>query len=130
MADRDTLRTWLDRYEAAWRSNDPDTVRGLFTEDATYRWHPWEKEQAVTGADAIARAWLDEPDAPDSWTLRCEPVAVDGDMGVARCITTYAATADEPGRVYHNIFLVRLTDDGRASDFTEYFMKEPGPEGT
>jgi ketosteroid isomerase-like protein len=123
MPDREALRSWLDRYEAAWRSNDARTVRALFTDDATYRWHPWD--EPARGADAITHAWLEEPDEPDSWTLTCEPVAVDGDTGVAQCVTTYAATANEPARTYHNIFLVRLTDDGRASEFTEFFMEAP-----
>ena len=33
-------------------------------------------------------------------------------------------------RAYHNIFLVRLTGDGRCHDFVEYYMREPaGQEG-
>ena len=56
--------------------------------------------------------------------MTCERVAVDGDLGVAQCVTTYADTGDGR-RVYHNIFLVRLDDDGRCFDFVEYFMREP-----
>jgi SnoaL-like protein len=120
------LRDWLDRYEVAWRSNDAGTIRGLFTEDAVYRWHPWDTGDDVAhGIDAIVAAWLGEPDDPDAWEFEAEPLAVDGDLGVARCRTVYHATAKAPRRVYHNVFLLRLTEDGRCRDFDEYYMQEP-----
>lgn len=128
MAEHGTLRDWLDRYEAAWRTNDPAQIRALFTDDAVYRWHPWETgADAAHGVDAIVTAWLAEPDDPGSWQLRSEPLAVDGDLAVARCVIAYHPTPEAPGRTYHNLFLIRLTADGRCRDFTEYYMKEPGP---
>jgi hypothetical protein len=126
MTDRKALQHWLDNYEKAWRSNDAETIGALFTDDAVYRWHPWD--DGIVGREAIVSAWLDDTDEPDAWTMSCEAFAVDDDRGVARCTTTYLATEDDPETVYHNIFLVRLGDDGRCDDFTEYFMKEPGPE--
>lgn len=129
MADLQTLGLWLDGYAKAWRSNDEETIAALFTQDAVYRWHPWDEGDAsAQGRDAIISSWMEEPDEPDAWELSCEPLAVNGDLGVARCVTRYLTTADEPETTYHNIFVVRLTDDGRASEFTEYFMKEPAPE--
>lgn len=58
--------------------------------------------------------------------MTCEPLAVDGDLGVARCVTRYADSG-EGERVYHNVFLIRLDDEGRCVDFVEYFMREPEP---
>ena len=43
-------------------------------------------------------------------------------------ITRYRATARGPARVYYNIWVLSLDDDGRCSDFTEYYMKEPTEE--
>ena len=121
MTDVAALARWLDRYEAAWRSNDAEQIGSLFTDDAVYRWHPYDEgDDVVHGRDAIVRAWLAEPDDPNSWELSHEAVAVNGDRSVARCVTTYA-----DGTCYHNIFLVRLDDDGLCSDFVEYFMKVP-----
>jgi ketosteroid isomerase-like protein len=123
------LADWLDRYEQAWRNNDAKQIADLFTDDAVYRWHPWEEpSDGADGSDEIVQAWLDQPDDPDDWTLDCEPLAVNGELGVARCVTRYRATARGPARVYHNIWLVSLTDDGRCSEFTEYYMKEPTEE--
>jgi hypothetical protein len=57
--------------------------------------------------------------------MEFEPLAVNGDLGVARGVTRYVAADGRPARTFHNIWLVRLTDDGRCSDFVEYFMEEP-----
>ena len=123
------LADWLDRYEQAWRNNDAAQIGELFTDDAVYRWHPWEEPaDGADGREEIVQAWLDQPDDPGDWTLDCEPLAVNGELGVARCVTRYRATARGPARVYHNIWLVSLTDDGRCSEFTEYYMKEPTEE--
>lgn len=128
MTDLTALGGWMDRYADAWRSNNGEQIRSLFTDDAVYRWHPYDKRDSVArGREAIVRAWLEEPDEPGSWELTYEPLAVNGDLGVARCVTTYAETGGGGVRTYHNIFLVRLDDEGRCSDFTEYFMLEPSP---
>jgi uncharacterized protein (TIGR02246 family) len=120
---------WLDRYEQAWRTNDPDQIRELFTEDAVYRWHPWEEPaDGADGREEIVEAWLEQPDDPQDWTLECEALAVNDDLAVARCETRYRATARGPARIYHNVWVMTLTEDGRCSDFTEYFMKEPTEE--
>ena len=121
MTDLDALGRWLDRYAEAWRSNDAGTIGALFTDDAVYRWHPYDEgDEVARGRDAIVRAWLEDPDEPDSWELAFQPLATSGDLGVARAVTTYA-----DGRTYHNVFLVHLDDESRCSDFVEYFMQAP-----
>ena len=126
VTDIAALEGWLHRYVEAWRSNDPDQIGSLFTDDAVYRWNPYDDgENVAQGREAIVRGWLDEPDEPDSWELAIEPLAVTGELGVARGLTTYAGGADGD-RVYHNIFLVSLDDEGRCFDFTEYYMRQPG----
>ncbi|MGZ8502577.1 MAG: YybH family protein [Candidatus Limnocylindrales bacterium] len=126
MTDIAALRDWLDRYERAWRSNDPVDIAALFTADAVYRWRPWDSPDAAHGGEAIVQAWLEEPDDPTSWTLECEPLAVNGDLGIARCVARYRATERRAApTVYDSIWLVQLTDEGRCRDFTEHFMERP-----
>ena len=131
MTDIATLGDWLGRYERAWRSNDAAEAAALFTDDAVYRFRPWDAlaAGAVEGRDAIAKAWLDDPDDPAAWSMECEPLAVNGSLGIARCVTRYATTDHQPGRTYYNIFLVDLADDGRCRDFVEYFMENPKDPG-
>jgi ketosteroid isomerase-like protein len=126
MTDIAAHRDWLDRYERAWRSNDLADVADLFSPDAACRWRPWDTPaDGADGRAEIVAAWLREPDEPGSWTLECEPLAVNGSLGIARCVARYAKTDRNAARTYHNIWLVELTDDGRCRDFSESFMENP-----
>jgi ketosteroid isomerase-like protein len=128
VTDLAAVRDWLDRYEHAWRSNDAEAIRGLFTEEATYRWNPYGRDSdAAVGREAIVAAWLDAPDDPATWQMVSEGLAVNGDLAVARCTVHYSAGAAnrDSAETYHNLWVLRLTDDGRCSDFTEHYMKAP-----
>lgn len=122
------VQRWLDRYVAAWRSYDPGDIGDLFSDDAEYRYHPYD--EPLRGRDEIVRSWTgpdgdaSERDEPDSWSAQYEPYAVDGDRAVAIGWSRYLATADEPAKLYHNCYLLRFDDNGRCSSFTEYFIKQ------
>jgi ketosteroid isomerase-like protein len=121
--NRADLQAWLDRYIEAWRANDAAPIEALFSEDAVYRWNPYGGEDhTVRGRTAIVKAWLDEQDDPASWEATYTAYAVDEDRAVATGTSRYLATADEPERTYHNVFLMRFTPDGRCREFTELFM--------
>jgi ketosteroid isomerase-like protein len=122
----DDVQAWLDRYVAAWRANERPLIEGLFTEDAIYRWRPYgPDERQARGREAIVTAWLEEGDDPTSWEASYQPYAVDGHRAVATGTSRYHATDSEPERTYHNVFLLTFADDGRCSEFTEYWMLEP-----
>jgi hypothetical protein len=120
------LQSWLDRYTLAWRANTTTAIERLFTEDATYRFHPYDEDDgAVVGRDEIIAAWLEEPDDPDTWEAAYEAWAMDGDRGVGVGTSRYLATADKPERTYYNCFLMKFAEDGRCSEFTEYYVRQP-----
>ena len=119
------VQAWLDRYVEVWRTNDRAQVEGLFTEDAAYRYRPYGGDaHANRGRDAIVKAWLEETDPPDSWEASYEPYAVEGDRAVATGFSRYLASDKGPERTFHNVFLLRFSDDGRCADFTDYYMAE------
>lgn len=122
---------WLERYAAAWRSNEPGQIGRLFAADAVYRWHPWDNDgDAAIGRQSIVDAWLEKPDPPDSWHLQAEAVAIREDVGIARCITTYLGEDRRPRAIYYNVFFVRLNGDGECYDFVEYYMEAPRDTGS
>jgi hypothetical protein len=131
MTQMAALVDWLKRYEAAWRSLDPGQIGDLFAPDAVYRWHPWDGDgDAAIGRQTIVEAWLEKQDPPDSWRFQAEAVAIQDDLGIARCITTYLGKDRRPRATYHNVFFVRLNDDGQCYDFVEYYMEAPGQAGS
>jgi ketosteroid isomerase-like protein len=120
--DRDAFATWLERYVAAWRTYDAAAIGELFSEDATYRYHP--EDQPVRGRAAIVADWLRSPDEPDSWRCQYAPYAVDGDRAVMRGWTEYVgADGETVERRFFNVWLCAFDVDGRCADFTEYYME-------
>jgi ketosteroid isomerase-like protein len=115
----DDLQRWLDAYVEAWRSYDRDAIGELFTEDATYAYHPYD-EEVLRGREAIVENWLDDRDEPGSWEASYEPLLIDGDRAVAVGETRYT-----DGIVYSNLWVMRFAADGRCAEYVEWFMKHP-----
>jgi len=122
MSDEKTVTDWIDAYRRAWDSNDPDDIRALFTEDATYRYHPDDPEP-VTGHDAIVASWLKDKDEPGDTTFEYEVLGLSGDRGFVQAVTDYVKYGD----VYDNLWVIDLAPDGRARAFTEWPMKRKRP---
>lgn len=120
--ERADVARWLQRYVAAWKSGDRGEIGELFSEDACYRFHPYD--EPLAGRDRIVESWLEDPDRPGSFDAAYECFAVDGERAVAVGSSTYRE-GDKVARVYDNAFLLRFDADGRCSDFTEWFMKRP-----
>jgi hypothetical protein len=110
------LARWIERYERAWRTAGTDDLDRLFTARAAYRPGPFD--EAIIGLGAIAAFWDAEREGPDEqFTLEWEPVAVEGNVGVARVEVAYG---EPPARVYRDLWIVTLEADGRCSAFEEW----------
>jgi ketosteroid isomerase-like protein len=126
--DRAAVDRWLDAYVSAWKSYDPEEIGALFSDNVSYRYHPYDPP--VEGRAAVVESWLGEGDHPGA-SARDEPgtydaeyrtVALDGDVAVATGTSTY--TGDRP-RVFHNCMVMRFDADGRCREYLEWYMQEP-----
>jgi hypothetical protein len=114
--DRDTLAGWIAAYERAWRTAGTQGLGELFAPAARYRPGPFDPE--IQGVEAIAEFWDAERDGPDEvFALGWEPVAVEGDTGVARVEVDYG---DPPARSYRDLWVVTFDDHGRCVFFEEW----------
>jgi uncharacterized protein (TIGR02246 family) len=114
----DDVRRWVEGYIRAWESNDPVDIGSLFTDDARYFPEPYR--EPWQGREAIVAGWLDIKDEPGTYSFRHEILAVAGDAGFVRGWTNYT----DPPKDYHNLWVIRLTPDGRCTEFTEWWMLE------
>jgi uncharacterized protein (TIGR02246 family) len=112
----DDVQAWVERYVVAWRSNDPDDIAALFTDDATYSTGPFD--EIVSGRDAIVQSWIKNKDEPGTWNFDFQVLAIADDLGIVTGRTDYSA----PERHYANLWLIRLDDDGRARAYAEWWM--------
>lgn len=124
--DRQSVSRWLESYVQAWHSYDPQAIGALFSEDASYAWHPWDEgDDVARGRDAIVRAWTGDKDPPGTYEAEYAPIAVDGDVAVASGRSRYYKAGGALDREYDNVFVMRFDADGRCSAFTEWFMQRP-----
>lgn len=114
---------FLDSYLDAWRTNDPDSIRALFAPDATYRSGAGDLEPAV-GIDEIIARWNEERDAPGTWSYSGDVDLQTTRAAVIRGVTTY--TEGPKSGTYVNVWLVRFADDGRASEFQDWWFQREG----
>ena len=115
----DAVNEWVRGYRRAWESNDPDDIRALFTEHAVYRTSPGEEAPWV-GHDGIVGNWLAERDEPGDSTFEWQVLGVSADVAFVQAVTDYSA---DDRATFDNLWVVRLAADGRASEFTEWWME-------
>ena len=128
--DRAHVQDWLDRYVAAWKSYDRAAIGDLFSEDAEYRYHPWD--EPVRGREAIVNDWIapggkpEQRDDAGTYDASYEAWAVDGNRAVAVGTSDYFtdATRSSRERRYHNHYLLEFDDDGLVRSFTENYQLE------
>ena len=126
--DSEMVQRWLDSYSHAWETYDPADISALFTDDAEYRWHPWDEGDDVThGRQRIVAVWLQNRDTPGTYRGMYHPILVKEDVAIAVGTSFYytddmQTTVD---RAYHNLWVLRFADDGRCRSFTEWYMKTP-----
>ena len=120
---REDVSAWLERYVAAWKSGDRVEIEALFSDDAHYRYHPYD--EPLVGRAAIVDSWLDDPDEPGSFDASYECYAADDEAAVAIGTSTYFGAEGGVDRVYHNAFALRFDAEGRCSDFTEWYSRRP-----
>lgn len=115
MVDEQRVRAWVEGYRRAWESNDKDEIGGLFAADATY--YPRPYEQPWKGREEIVSGWLRNRDGPGDTTFEWQPVSIGADVAVIRGTTAYRSGT------FSNLWVIRFDPDGRATEFTEWWMK-------
>ena len=112
------LDTWMDKYVLAWSSNETEHIEALFTEDAVY--DPQTEDGEWDGLDEIITRWQEIDDSEDNWDFEWQPIVETDELAVVKCRTNYF----DPPISYRNLFIIRFTEDGRCSDFTEWYIEE------
>jgi ketosteroid isomerase-like protein len=103
--ERADVDGWLADYVEAWKTYDAERIGALFSDDAEYRYHPYD--EPVRGREAIVEAWLGEGehadasdrDDPGTYEAAYSVIAVDGDTRsrrgpapIAAALTARSAT--------------------------------------
>jgi hypothetical protein len=117
---------WLKAYVRAWETYSPDAIGDLFTDGATYSYHPYD--EPLVGRQAIVESWLKDQDAPGTYEADYRPMAIDGDVAVVNGRSRYFkdSSRSELTKEWDNIFVIRFDKDGRCSSFREWYVARRG----
>jgi hypothetical protein len=120
--DRAAVVDWLDRYIRAWETYEPEAIGDLFSEQATYAYHPFDS--LVVGRKAIVASWLQSKDKTGTYEAQYEPIAIDGDVAVVNGRSRYFkdSTRSALAKEWDNIFVIGFDKDGRCLSFREWFV--------
>ena len=126
----DQVLAWVYAHDEAWRSNDPDAIGRLFSEDGIYHLGPWEGPWRgytgpIVGRAAIAGAWATAFDPDERFEADAAVVAIDGRRGVVRRTIKYAGAGREPATRYGSLWVLDFDDGGRCREYQEWFVEEP-----
>ena len=113
---------WARRYARAWETRDADVLDELFTEDASYRAHPFRETHV--GIAAIRDYWRVATRTQRQAEVRMGQPVVDGD----RVAIEWWATLldDDVEMTLPGCLLLRFAADGRCSELREYWHLEGG----
>ena len=84
----ETVTAWVDRYLAAWETNDPEDIAGLFTEDGEYHEGPYETDWI--GRDEIVAGWRSRWDwQQGGWSFDWQIVSIGSATAVITGVGRY-----------------------------------------
>jgi ketosteroid isomerase-like protein len=118
-AQSTALTKWMTDYRAAWESADPNEIKALFTEDALYYTDPFV--EPMRGWDEIVELWAKRADAPGTTTFTWSPFVITDELAIITGETDYGSIK------YSNLWVIRFAPDGRATEFTEWWMDQGKP---
>ena len=117
---------WLKAYVSAWETYEPDQIGALFSDDATYSYHPYD--EPVVGRQAIVASWLKDRDAPGTYEAVYKPIAIEGHVAVVNGRSRYFKDSSrmELTKEWDNIFVIHFDADGRCQSFREWYVPRRG----
>jgi hypothetical protein len=125
MITHQSVNQWLQDYIAAWKSYNPQAIGALFSQDAVYRYNPYDA--GMRGRDQIVAGWLNDRDEANTYSAEYEVLAVDGNTAVTQGRSLYyGADGKTVKRQFDNIFVLKFDDQGRCTDFCEWWMVPRG----
>ncbi len=122
--DTASVQAWLDAYVQAWLSYDPAAIGDLFADDAVYHTDPYS--EPARGREAIVASWLENRDAPGTYSAHFAPILITGDTAVTNGRCRYTQADGTTFRAeYDNLFVLRFDADGKCVEYREWYMNVP-----
>ena len=119
--DRAMFTGWLDAYEDAWETRDPEAAADLFTADAAYYETPFEAP--ARGREGIRDYSSDATRCQEGIEFSYEVLATTENTGIAHWHTEFTRLTTNSTIELDGLFVVELDADGNCTVFREWWHK-------
>lgn len=116
---RADLEAWLAEYKRAWERKDGDAAGRLFTADGRYFETPFSAP--FEGPAGVRAYWERVTADQQDIEFRYEPIAVDGNMGVASWTAKFVTIADRTPVELAGVFVLDFDDSKRCVRLREWW---------
>lgn len=115
----DQVAGWLEGYEEAWETLDPDKAAALFTEDATYLENPYA--DPYQGRQGIREYWATVTSDQQDVDFTYEILAVSGNTGIAHWHSEFTQKSSGSGVILDGVFVLEFTPEGLCRSLKEWW---------
>ena len=86
------------------------------------------QDDALKGRAAVVKDWVENKDEAGQYDAKYQPAAIDGDTYVATGWSRYFENGELHDE-YFNVYFIKFDADGRATEFTEYWIQNQSAGG-
>jgi hypothetical protein len=112
----------LETLKRGWEARDPDTVMGLFRDDADYREHPFS--EPLLGANAIRRRWNEICATQASINFEPERIWVSGNTVLASWHAAFTRRSNGERVRQRGFMTLELDDDAIVWRFRQWPLEQ------
>ena len=110
---------WLETYGRTWEAKDSAGFAALFTEEARYYWTPFS--DPLVGREQIAAEFGAATSNQENIRFSFEVLAEEEAYLLAHWHTDLERPAGGPAVALDGVLSARLTEDGRCTEFREWW---------
>lgn len=113
------LMRWLNRYEEAWETKDPELAAELFTSSASYQETPID--EPMVGREAISEYWAEVTADQDEIDFKAEIISISGMIAVAGWTAQFRSISADTPIELHGVFVLEFDDEETVSSLREWW---------
>ena len=120
--NRNTFKSWLDLYGAAWKTRDPKLIKKLFADHAKYYEKPFESP--ISGIASITEYWSVIAQTQENVHFDYDILAVDKKQGMAHWSASFVRKLTQTQVKLDGFFLVQLNSENKCTIFKEWWHSQ------
>ena len=123
--DQKNFKSWLDLYGRAWKTKNPNLIKKLFTQDATYQEKSFE--DPIMGIDSITEYWSLVSQTQENVNFCYDILSVDGNQGIAHWSASFIRRQPQTRIELDGIFVINLNPENKCINFREWWQSKKSP---